>query len=111
MSKAVDIAKVSTKGSFHALWGLATSTVILSVGTILVARLLGSDLYGLYTVVLTPTQLIALFVDWGITTAIIHFTAKYRVEGRTEEIRGRVGEVHYHHVRGMSGRKLSRIPQ
>ena len=41
------MAKVSAKGSFHLLWGLVISTVISSIATIFVARLLGSDLYGL----------------------------------------------------------------
>ena len=48
MSRAGDIAKVSAKGGFHVLWGLVISTVISSVGVIFIARLLGSDLYGLY---------------------------------------------------------------
>jgi hypothetical protein len=46
MSKAAEMAKVSAKGSFQLLWGLVISTVISSIATIFVARLLGSDLYG-----------------------------------------------------------------
>jgi stage V sporulation protein B len=87
MSKAGDIAKVSAKGSFHVLWGLVVSTVIASVGTILIARLLGSDLYGLYTIVLTVPAIIQIFRDWGINFAMVKFTAQYRVEGRLDEIR------------------------
>ncbi len=87
MSKAGDIAKVSAKGSFHVLWGLVVSTIIASVGTIFIARLLGSDLYGLYTVVLTVPAIIQIFRDWGINFAMIKFTAQYRAEGRIDEIR------------------------
>ena len=87
MSKAGDIAKISAKGSFNVLWGLVISTIISSVGTIFIARLLGSDLYGLYTVVLTVPALIQIFRDWGITFAMIKFTAQYRAEGRIDEIR------------------------
>ncbi len=87
MSKAGDIAKVSAKGSFHVLWGLVVSTIIASVGTIFIARLLGSDLYGLYTVVLTVPAIIQIFRDWGINSAMIKFTAQYRAEGRIDEIR------------------------
>jgi O-antigen/teichoic acid export membrane protein len=87
MSKASDIAKVSAKGSFHVLWGLVISTVISSVGTIFIARLLGSDLYGLYTIVLTVPGLIVIFRDWGVNSAMIRFTAQYRAEGRIDEIR------------------------
>ena len=87
MSKAADIAKVTAKGSFHVLWGLVVSTLIGAVGTIFIARLLGSDLYGLYTVVLTVPALIQVFRDWGVNFAMIRFTARYRAEGRLDEIR------------------------
>ena len=87
MSKAADMAKVSAKGSFHLLWGLVVSALISAVGTVFIARLLGSDLYGLYTVVLTAPTLIATFRDWGVNAAMIRTTAQYRAEGRENEIR------------------------
>ena len=87
MNKASDIAKISTKGSFHYLWGLILSTVISAVGTIFIARLLGSDQYGLYTIVLAAPSLIVTFRDWGINSAMIKFTAQYRAEERIAEIR------------------------
>lgn len=69
------------------LWGLVLSTVISSIGTIFIARLLGSDQYGLYTIVLTVPSLISIFRDWGINYAMVRFTAQYRAEGRIDEIR------------------------
>lgn len=87
MHKAGDIAKVSAKSSFHVLWGLVISTIINAVGTIFIARLLGSDLYGLYTVVLAVPAIIQVFRDWGINFAMVRFTAHYRAEGRIDEIR------------------------
>ncbi|MGD0451419.1 MAG: flippase [Candidatus Bathyarchaeia archaeon] len=87
MSKAAEMAKVSAKGSFHLLWGLVVSTVIYSVGTIFVARLLGSDLYGLYGIVLTAPALIGIFRDWGINSAMVRYTAQYRSEDRESEVR------------------------
>jgi stage V sporulation protein B len=87
MSKAGDIAKVSAKGSFHLLWGLVLSTVISAVGTIFAARLLGADLYGLYAIVLIAPNTFATFRDWGINHALIRYTAQYKAENRTEEIR------------------------
>ncbi len=87
MSKASDMAKISAKGSFHLLWGLVVSTVISAVGTIFIARLMGSDQYGLYTVVLTVPALLSIFRDWGINYAMIRFAAQYRAEGRTSEIK------------------------
>ena len=87
MGKAADMAKISAKGSFHLLWGLIVSAVISSVGTIFIARLLGSDQYGLYAIVLTAPLLIAIFRDWGVTSAMTRFAAQYQAEGRTTEIR------------------------
>lgn len=87
MSKAAEMAKVSAKGSFHLLWGLVISTVISSVATIFVARLLGSDLYGLYGIVLIAPTLIGVFRDWGINSAMVRCTAQYLSEGRVGEVR------------------------
>ena len=87
MSKAADIAKVSAKGSFHLLWGLVISTVISSIATIFVARLLGEDLYGLYGIVLISPSLIGVFRDWGINSAMVRYTAQFRSEDRESEVR------------------------
>ena len=87
MSKAAEMAKVSAKGSFHLLWGLVISTVISSVATIFVARLLGSDSYGLYGIVLITPTLIGVFRDWGITSAMVRCTAQYLSEDRASEVR------------------------
>ena len=87
LSNAGDIAKVSARGGFHVLWGLVISTLISSVGTIFLARLLGSDEYGLYTIALATPGLILIFRDWGVNSAMIKFTAQYRAEGRVDEVR------------------------
>jgi len=87
MSKAAEMAKVSAKGSFHLLWGLVVSTVISSIATIFVARLLGSDLYGLYGIVLIAPNLIGVFRDWGINSAMVRYTAQFRSEDRASEVK------------------------
>jgi O-antigen/teichoic acid export membrane protein len=87
MSKAAKMAKDSAKGSFHLLWGLVISTVISSVATIFVARLLGSDLYGLYGIALITPTLIGVFRDWGINSAMVRSTAQYLSEDRASEVR------------------------
>lgn len=87
MSKAADIGKVSATGSFHILWGLVISTVISSVATIFVARLLGSDLYGLYGIVLIAPTLIGVFRDWGVNSAMVRYAAQCRGEGRDCDVR------------------------
>ena len=87
MKNATDIAKATTKGGFHVLWGLIASTVISSVGTIFIARLLGDNGYGLYTVALAAPTFIAVFRDWGVNTAMVRCTAQFRTENRADEIK------------------------
>lgn len=87
MSKTTEMARVSAKGGFHLLWGLVLSTVISSVGTIVMARLLSADNMGLYAIALAAPNLIANFRDWGVTTAMIKYSAQYNSEKNVEKIR------------------------
>ncbi len=87
MSKASEMARVSAKGGFHLLWGIVLSTVISAVGTIFIARLLGSDNYGLYAIALAAPNLISTFRDWGITTAMIKYSAEYNNQNNIGKIR------------------------
>ncbi len=86
-TKTTEMARVSAKGGFHLLWGLVVSTLISAVGTIIIARLLGADNYGLYAVALTAPNLIATFRDWGINSAMIKYSAQYNSEGNQAKIR------------------------
>jgi len=88
MSKAAKMAKVSVKGGFHLLWGLVASTVISSVGTIFIGNLLGDENYGLYIIALAAPNLISTFRDWGISVAMIKYTAQYNSEDKAAKIRG-----------------------
>ena len=87
MTKAAEMARVSAKGGFNVLWGLVASTVISAIGTIIIARLLGPDNYGLYAIALTAPNLIATFRDWGINTAMIKYSAQYNRENNVAKIR------------------------
>lgn len=87
MSKAAEMAKVSAKGGFHLLWGLAISAVISAIGIIIFARVLGPTDYGLYTIALIAPNLISAFRDWGINSAMIKYTAQYHAENKPANIR------------------------
>ena len=87
MTKAVEMAKVSTKGGFNLMWGLVVSTVISAIGTIIIARLLGPSNYGLYAIALTAPTLISIFRDWGINTAMVKYSAQYNSENNVAKIR------------------------
>lgn len=87
-TKTAEMARVSAKGGFHLLWGLVVSTLISAVGTIIIARLLGADNYGLYIVALSAPNLISTFRDWGINSAMIRYSAQYNSENKLTKIRG-----------------------
>ena len=90
MSKAAEMGKASFKGSFNMMWGLVVSTIISSVGTIIVARfLLSPEEMGLYTLAIAVPTLIAVFRDWGINSAIVKYTAQYN----TDESRARIRRI------------------
>jgi O-antigen/teichoic acid export membrane protein len=87
MTKAAEMAKVSVKGGFNLLWGLVASTVISSLGAVFTANLLGDTNYGLYTIALAAPNLISTFRDWGVTVAMIKYTAQYNTKDKAANIR------------------------
>jgi O-antigen/teichoic acid export membrane protein len=87
MEKALEMGKVSAKGSFQLFIGVAASTIILAVGTIILARLMTPEEYGLYSVALIPSYMIILFRDWGINSAITKYTATLRAQNKQEDTR------------------------
>jgi O-antigen/teichoic acid export membrane protein len=87
MSKAANMAKISAKGSFNLLLGLVTSTIISSIGTIIVANLIGDANYGLYTIAIAAPNLISLFSNWGVSNAMIRFTAQYNAQDKAANVR------------------------
>lgn len=87
MDKALDIGKSSATGSFQLLIGVVISTVIMAVGTIILARVMASDAeYGLYGAALLPASIINYFRDWGINYAMTKQIASLRAANRTNEI-------------------------
>lgn len=80
------MGKVSAKGSFQLFIGLVASTVIMAIGTILLGRLISPEEYGLYSVALTPINLMILIRDWGISSAITRYIANLRAKNKEENI-------------------------
>ncbi len=87
MTKAAEMAKVTTKSSFHLLWGLVGSTVISAIGTIYIANLLLSEGMGLYALAIAAPTLIGVFRDLGISSAIVRYTAQYNSENQLHRIK------------------------
>jgi O-antigen/teichoic acid export membrane protein len=86
VEKALEMGKTSATGSFQLLIGVAVSTVIMAVGTIILGRLLTPADYGLYGIVQIPIVTINLFRDWGINSAMTKYIASLRASHKEEEI-------------------------
>jgi len=84
MQKALEIGKKSATGSFQLFIGVATSTIIMAIGTIILARLMTPEEYGLYSIALVPSYMAILFRDWGVNSAITRYVASARAENKEE---------------------------
>ena len=86
MDKALEMGKVSATGSFQLFIGVATSTIIMAIGSIILARLMLPEEYGLYSIALVPSYMIILFRDWGVNSAITKYVAYFRAENKHEDM-------------------------
>ena len=86
MDKAAEMGKTSATGSFHLLIGVAGSTVIMAIGTLVLAALLSVNDVGLYGMALIPSSIINFFRDWGINSAMTQQIASLRAAGKDSEI-------------------------
>jgi O-antigen/teichoic acid export membrane protein len=75
------VAQKAARGGLFLFIGNASSTVILAVGAILVARLLGPSSYGLYTLAVAIPTLLVSFADAGMNFALVRLPARVKSEG------------------------------
>jgi len=81
------MAATSAKGSINLIFGMIISTVISSVGVILLARLLTPSEYGLVAIAWIAPNLIALFREWGLNSAATKYIAQYSEEKEYHSLR------------------------
>lgn len=86
LDKALEIGKSSATGSFYLLIGVAGSSIIMAIGTLVLAGLLPPSDVGLYGVALIPSSLIGYFRDWGVNSALTQRIANLRAIGKDSEI-------------------------
>ncbi len=86
MDKALEMGKSSATGSFHLLIGVAGSTIIMAIGTLVLAALLPVEGVGLYGMALIPASIINFFRDWGVNSALTQQIASLRAAGKQSEI-------------------------
>ncbi len=82
----------SARSGFFLTLGNIISTVILAISVFIIARILGSELYGLYTISMVMPSLLLLFVDPGVNTGIIKYSASLKAKGE----KGRVPKLFVH---------------
>ena len=80
------IAKISIRGSYVLFLGSISSTIIMAITAIIVARLLGPENYGLYTVAFIVPNLLISICDLGISPALTRYSAQYHFEGKDEKV-------------------------
>lgn len=81
------VTEESARGGFYLITGTASATIIMAAASIIIARLLGPELYGQYALALVTPQLLLLFADLGINQGIIKFTATFRVKNENHRIK------------------------
>ncbi len=86
MDKALQMGKSSTTGSFFLLIGVVASTVIMALGTLILAGILSDAELGLYGIVLIPSTMIAFFRDLGVNSAMTQQIASLREANKKEGI-------------------------
>lgn len=85
--KALQIGRISATGGLKLFAAKITSTAIMATGSIILARLILPEEYGLYSIALIPSLTLNLFHDWGIGSAMTKYVAQYRVTNNEDEIR------------------------
>lgn len=87
MDKALKMGQTSAIGGLHLFIGKLLYTIILAVGTIVLALFILETDYGLYTIALIPSTTVLLFQDWGVSSAMIRYIAKDRATNEGKDLR------------------------
>jgi len=59
---------------------------ILAIGSIIPARLLGPENYGLFSPSLVVPSILVGFLDLDVRSALVRFSAKFRAEGKQKRL-------------------------
>ncbi len=76
----------AAEGSAILIIGQMASTAISALGSIIVARLLGSTSYGVIAIATIPVNIALMSLNNGIRPAIIKYIVEYRVKENHEKI-------------------------
>lgn len=76
----------SARGGFFLTIGSITSTVVSALSLFIVGRILGPELYGLYTISMVIPLLLVLFVNPGMSEGIIKFSTSLQLKGEKNKL-------------------------
>lgn len=83
----MEVAKQSARGSAILFGGNLLATVLAAAASIVVARLLGPSLFGLFTLSLVMPSLLQLLTHFGTRTAVTRYVAHHLTLGEVEKAR------------------------
>jgi O-antigen/teichoic acid export membrane protein len=79
--------QVSAKGSLILVLGQMGSTLISAIGTILIARILGSTFFGVISIAQIPVNIFLLLLNNGVSSAMIKYLAENRHTEQLQNLR------------------------
>ena len=80
-----EVRRQFVRGSLILFLGNFLATANNAVAVILIARMLGPNLYGLYTLALVLPGLFQLFIGLGVNSAVVRYAAFHATTGRVDE--------------------------
>ncbi len=82
-----DLVRQTTRGSLILLLGQVSSTLVLAVGMLLVANLLGAQSFGKFNMAQSIVSMASLVIGLGLQPSMIKYISQYRFEGKHGRIR------------------------
>ncbi|MEM3549521.1 MAG: oligosaccharide flippase family protein [Candidatus Bathyarchaeia archaeon] len=76
----INVAGNSARSALSLFLGDFTSTAMLTIGYILITRLLGPEGYGLHSLSLVAPTILASLIGLGLDSSTLRFSAKYKAE-------------------------------
>ena len=84
----VELGVEAVKEGYGFFIGNTLSTLILAIGSIAIARLLGSENYGVYSLSFIIPSMLVLFTSLGIDQSLIKYVSEYASKKLYSDIRG-----------------------
>lgn len=87
MESLSEVINDSTRGGFYLAAASVLAIVFSTLSVLVIARILGSELYGLYSLTMVAPTLITLFTNLGINQGLMKFSASYLAKGEKNRLR------------------------